>query len=53
MYSFVSVNMHLLSATTYMNCMVHVNLINVAYLTYQIIMTLHFLNDVLNDVESS
>ena len=43
-----------LSATSHVNCID--DLINVGYLTeclYQVMMTLHFLNDIINDVEST
>ena len=46
-----------LSVTSHINCIVARCLINVVYLTacflYQILMTLHFLNDVANDAEST
>ena len=45
-----------LSVTYHINCIVARCLINVVYLTacflYQVMMTLHFLNDVANDAES-
>ena len=41
-----------LSVTAHINALSHVGLINVVYL-YQIIMMLHFLNDVLNDIKST
>ena len=46
-----------LSVTSHINCIVARCLINVVYLTacylYQVMMTLHFLNDVANDAEST
>ena len=46
-----------LSVTSHINCIVARCLINVVYLTacclYQVMMTLHFLNDVANDTEST
>ena len=46
-----------LSVTSHTNCIVARCLINVVYLTaccfYQVMMTLHFLNDVANDAEST
>ena len=46
-----------LSVTSHINCIVYVDLINVAYLTacylYQVYMKLHLLNDIVNDVEST
>ena len=47
----------ILSVTSRINCIVASCLINVVYLTawclYQVMMTLHFLNDVANDAEST
>ena len=47
----------ILSVTSHINCIVARCLINVVYLTacclYQVMMTLHFLNDVANDAEST
>ena len=46
-----------LSVTSHIKCIVARCLINVVYLTacclYQVMMTLHFLNDVANDAEST
>ena len=46
-----------LSVASHINCIVACCLINVVYLTacclYQVMMTLHFLNDVANDAESA
>ena len=46
-----------ISVTSRINCIVARCLINVVYLTacclYQVMMTLHFLNDVANDAESA
>ena len=46
-----------LSVTSHINCIVARCLINVVYLKacclYQVMMTLHFLNDVANDAEST
>ena len=48
-----------LSVTSHTNCIAARYLINVVYLTacssglYQVMMTLHFLNDVANDAEST
>ena len=46
-----------LSVTSYINCIVARCLINVVYLTacafIQVMMTLHFLNDVASDAEST
>ena len=46
-----------LSVTSRINCIVARCLVNVVYLTacclYQVMMTLHFLNDVANDAEST
>ena len=48
---------HALSVTSHINCIVAHCLINVVYLTayclYQVMMTLHFLNDVADDAEST
>ena len=45
-----------LSVTSHINCIVARCLINIVYLTacclYQVMMMLHFLNDVANDAES-
>ena len=50
------VNVHL-SVTSHINCIVARCLINVVYLTacclYQVMMTVHFLNDIANDAEST
>ena len=47
----------LLSVTSHINCIVARCLLNVVYLTacylHQVMMTLHFLNDVANDAEST
>ena len=47
----------ILSATSHINCIVARCLINIVYLTawclYQVMMTLHLLNDVANDAEST
>ena len=47
----------ILSVTSHTNCIAARCLINVVYLTacclYQVMMTLHFLNDVANDAEST
>ena len=42
-----------LSVTSHINCIAARCLINLVYLLYQVIMTLHFLNDVVNDAEST
>ena len=46
-----------LSVTSHINCIVALCLINIVYLTvmclYQVMMTLHFLNDVTNNTEST
>ena len=57
MYVFGVSYIYLLSVTSHTNCIVARCLINVVYLTacylYQVMMTLHFLNDVANDAEST
>ena len=53
----VKVIYRFLSVTSRINCIVARCLINVVYLTacclYQVMITLHFLNDVANDAEST
>ena len=49
--------MHFYQSPLILTELFHNNLINVSYLTacypYQVMMTLHFLNDVANDAEST
>ena len=56
-FSYRLVQYKVLSVTSRINCIVARCLINVVYLTvcslYQVIMRLHFLNDVANDAEST
>ena len=56
-WSFSYAQIQLLSVTSHINCIVARCLINVVYLTacclYQVMMTLHFLNDVANGAEST